>query len=401
MMFMTKRNSIPPMLEEIAGLRRQLHENPGLAYEEDFASDLVAQKLTEWGITFTRGMAKTGIVATIEGREPGTKSVGLRADMDALPIEEKTERKWASKVPGKMHACGHDGHTAILLGTAKYLNETRNFAGKVHLIFQPAEEGGRGANVMIDEGLFDRFPVDAVYALHNWPGVPLGKAIVRPGPIMAGVDDIKVTIKGKGGHAAYPHKCIDPTTAICAMVTALQNIVARNVSPLDSAVISVTNVHSGGGAFNVIPEEAWLSGTIRTFKRDVRDMVHARIKDTVSHLAAAYGVQAEVQLSELIDPTTNDAAQTEFAIGALQRVLGVENVDPNCEPTMGGEDFGAMLELKPGCYVKLGQGVKMVDSAHNQGLHTPRYDFNDDLIPIAMDYFAEIVESALPVPANK
>lgn len=398
---MTKRNAIPPMKEEFAAYRRAMHENPGTLYEEFFASDLIAERLSAWGIPHVRGIGKTGIIATIEGQKNTSgKAIGLRADIDALPVDELSGQPWSSKVPGKMHACGHDGHTAILLGAAKYLNETKNFDGKVHLIFQPAEEGGRGAFAMIEDGLFKGdFKCDAVYALHNWPYLPVGKAGIRPGPIMAAVDEFDVAIKGVGGHAAYPHKCVDSIAAGVALYTAFQTIISRNVPPLEPAVLSVTNFKAGTGAFNVIPDAAHISGTVRTYDRGVRDMIEATMQRMVDDVAKAYGVTMTFKYDRNIDATINDPVHTQIAADAMARIIGAENVDTNTAPSMGGEDFGGMLAVVPGAYINVGQGTPDPNSPHNQGLHHPRYDFNDEVLPIAIDYFVELAESSMPLKA--
>lgn len=396
---MTKRNSIPPMKEEVAGWRRELHQHPGLKFEEDYASDFVAAKLTEWGIPFKRGLGKTGIVGIIEGKKNTSgKTIGLRADLDALPITETSGQPWMSKISGKMHACGHDGHTSTLLGAAKYLNETKNFNGRVLLIFQPGEEGGRGAFAMMRDGLFkDDLKCDAVYALHNWPALPLGTAGIRPGPMMAAVDLFTIKIGGVGGHAAYPARCVDPIVIGSSLVTALQGIVARMVPPQEMAVLSVTNFNAGTGAFNVIPDSAEITGTVRTFNPDIRDLMENRIKKMATEICSSYNAKVSVDYEREIDPTINHPDHTLVAAEAMGRILGTENVNTNIQPTLGGEDFGGMLMAVPGAYIFVGQGTADPASPHNRGLHNPGYDFNDDLLPIGMDYFAELVESGLPM----
>lgn len=391
-------NRAADMKDEIAALRRELHQNPQTAYEEEFASNLIAQKLTEWGISFKRGYATTGIVATIEGQSSQSgKTIGLRADIDALDIIEKSGQPWASKTPGKMHGCGHDGHTAILLGTAKYLQETKNFDGKVHLIFQPAEEGGRGADKMIEDGLFDDFPCDSVYGLHNWPGLPLGRMETRVGALMANVDEFVIEITGKGGHAAMPDKTIDPAICAAQLVTALQTIVSRNASPVEPLVVSVTNINVGTGAFNVIGDSAKLTGTVRSFSEEMRQFARKRIEEICAGIGATFG--AKVEMTEFIfgtDATINTEAETHFAASCAAKILGADNVSTKADLCMGGEDFGSFLKVKPGAYVFMGQGTKQ-DSPHNHGLHSPFYDFNDDLIPIGMSYFSALVEEAMPL----
>ncbi len=389
-------NRVADFKDELAGIRRSLHENPQTKYEETFASNLVAEKLTEWGIPFRRGIAVTGIVATIEGRKTDSgKSIGLRADMDALDITEKSGQSWASKNPGKMHACGHDGHTSTLLGAAKYLNETRNFNGKVHLIFQPAEEGGCGADKMIEEGLFRDFPCDYVFGIHNWPISPVGKIAMRPGPILASVTEFSITIRGVGGHAAMPHQTVDPVVVASHIVTALQSIVSRNVDPVDTVVVSITNMNSGTGAFNIISDEAKMVGTVRTFNNDTRDMVVKRIDSIIQNVAAAFGATAESNFIFHNYATINSADGVEIAARAASLVVGAENVDTNCPPSMGGEDFSAYLREKPGAFVFVGQGVPDKTSPHSRGLHHPAYDFNDDILPIGISYFAALVEDVL------
>ena len=347
---MTLINSIAAMKDEITAARRELHQNPQTAYEETFASDLVAKKLTEWGVPFKRGMAGTGIVATIEGQKNDSgKAIGLRADMDALDMVETSGQAWASKIPGKMHGCGHDGHTAMLLGAAKYLSETRNFNGKVHLIFQPAEEGGAGAMKMIEEGLFKQFPMQSVFGMHNWPGIPRGKMGLRTGPIMASSDSFDITITGKGGHAALPHLNIDPIVAGAHIVTALQSIVARQVDPVDQGVVSITNFKAGQGAHNVIPEQAFLSGTYRAFRVETRKLLQRRIEEIATGFAKTFNTAIEIKFHDGYDPTINSAAESAFCAEVARGLLGAENVEDNVEPCMGAEDFGAMTQAVPGC----------------------------------------------------
>lgn len=392
-------NSIAALKEEITAARRELHQNPQTAYEETFASDLVAKKLTDWGIPFKRGMAGTGIVATIEGQKTDSgKAIGLRADMDALDMIETSGQPWASKIPGKMHGCGHDGHTAMLLGAAKYLSETRNFNGKVHLIFQPAEEGGAGAMKMIAEGLFKQFPMKAVYGMHNWPGIPRGKMGLRPGPIMASSDSFDIVITGKGGHAALPHLNIDPIVAGSHIVTALQSIVSRQVDPVDQGVVSITNFKAGQGAHNVIPEQAHLSGTYRAFRVETRKLLQQRIEEIATGLAKTFNTTIEIKFHDGYDPTINTPEESVFCANIARELLGAGNVDDNVEPCMGAEDFGAMLLEAPGCYVWMGQGEPdKKDSPHNKFLHNTGYDFNDEIIPLGVEYWARLAEAALPL----
>lgn len=396
---MTKRNSIANMTEEMAVWRRELHENPGIAYEETYSAAFVEKKLKEWGIPFKSGIAVTGIVATIEGKGSG-KTIGLRGDMDALPVIEKSGQPWASKIEGKMHACGHDGHTTIMLAAAKYFNETRNFSGKVHLIFQPAEEGARGADKMIDEGLFDDFPCDEIYGLHNWPYLPVGKAELRAGPLLASADKFTVNIAGVGGHAAYPQTTRDVIPAGAALVQAFQTIISRNIEPVQPCVLSVTNFQAGTGAFNVIPDAAMINGTVRTFNEGVRQQIKERMSDICHSIGQAYQVEISFEYTIGIDATVNTPKEAAFAADILRGLLGDENVNDDCDLCMGAEDFGSFLYKVPGAYVFLGQATNDKNSPHNQTLHSPYYDFNDDILPVAVDYFAELVETANPADKN-
>jgi len=394
---MTTSNSIAALKDEIAGYRRELHQNPQTNYEEKFASDLVQRKLTEWGITFKTGYGVTGVVATIEGQQNDSgKSIALRCDMDALDMTETSGQPWASKIPGKMHGCGHDGHTAMMLGAAKYLSETRNFNGTVHLIFQPAEEGGGGADRMMKDGLLRDFKIDAAFGLHNWPQMPKGTIGLRSGPIMASTSDFKITVKGKGGHAAMPHLNIDPVPAAAQIVTAMQTIVSRKVDPVDQAVVSITNINGGSGATNVIPDFVTLTGTFRTFKIETRTMIGQRIEQIAQSIAAAFGCTAAVELEAGYDPTINSDKESAFCAEVARALVGADNVNANVEPCMGAEDFGAFLQKVPGCYIWMGQGEPDPVSPHNKGLHNTGYDFNDGIIPLGIEYWARLVEAALP-----
>jgi amidohydrolase len=390
---MTKRNSIADMTEEMTAWRRELHQNPGIAYQETYSAKFVEDKLKEWGISYKGGIAKTGIVATIEGQSnTSNKSIGLRGDMDALPVTEK------SKVDGVMHACGHDGHTTILLAAAKYFNETKNFDGKVQLFFQPAEEGARGADTMIEEGVLDEFPVDAMYGLHNWPFLDIGKAELRSGPLLASSDRFVIELKGEGGHGAYPQNTKDSIVAGAAVVQALQTIVSRNIAPTEPVVISVCNFQAGMGADNVIPDSARISGTVRTFNEEVRCDIEKRIAHVCENIGKAYGVDIKMtEYNRCIDATINTPDESKFAADTLRDLLGAENVNDNCDLCMGGEDFGSFLYKVPGAYIFLGQGTSDQKSPHNQTLHSPFYDFNDDILPVAVDYFAELVERSMAV----
>lgn len=394
---MTLSNSIAALKDEIAAYRRELHQNPQTSYEETFASGLVQKKLTEWGIPFKTGYAVTGIVATIEGAQNTSgKSIALRADMDALNIVEASGQPWASKIPGKMHGCGHDGHTAMLLGAAKYLSETRNFNGTVHLIFQPAEEGGAGAIRMIEQGLFKDFKIDAVFGMHNWPGMKKGTIGLRPGPIMASSDTFEIVVTGRGGHAAMPNRSIDPVIIAAHIITMLQTVVSREIDPVDQAVLSITNVNAGTGADNVIPDKAVLTGTFRAFQVATRQRLGRRIGEIASAVATSMGGSATAEVFNGYDPTINSAAESAFCADICRALVGAENVDANVEPCMGAEDFGAMLQEVPGCYIWMGQAEADTASPHNKGLHNAGYDFNDEIIPLGVEYWARLVETALP-----
>lgn len=392
-------NSLAAQKDEMAEWRHELHENPQTCYEEEFASALVQKKLTEWGIPFKTGYGVTGVVATIEGQKTDSgKAIALRADMDALDITEATGLPYASKNKGKMHACGHDGHTATLLGAAKYLNENKSFNGTVHLIFQPAEEGGRGAHRMIGDGLFKDFPCDYVFGIHNWPWEPVGRIGMRTGPILASVDEFKIRITGKGGHAAMPHDTVDPVVIASQIVMALQTIVSRNVSPVDTAVVSVTNLNAGTGAFNIIPEAAAMTGTVRTFSNETRHFVKERIEKLCHNIAGSFGASVEMDYSFDTDPTVNTEDGIRMAAAAAADVVGEENVNTNYDPCMGGEDFGAYLTHKPGAFIFVGQGVEGDENAaSSRGLHNPHYDFNDDILPIGASYFARLIEKHMPL----
>ena len=384
-------NRIAEFTPELTAWRQDLHQHPELGFQEHRTSDFVAARLAEWGIEVHRGIAGTGLVGVLKG-QPGKGSIGLRADMDALPMQEANQFGHASKTPGKMHGCGHDGHTTTLLGAAKYLAETRNFAGTVNFIFQPAEEGGGGGRVMVEEGLFERFPCDAVYGIHNDPSLPLGQAAVVDGTILAASDRVFITIKGFGGHAAKPHLAVDPVMVGAHVLVALQAVVARRVDPVDSAVLSICQFHSGS-ANNVIPAEAELSGTVRTLKPETRDLMEKLIAQVAEGTAAAHGATATVRYERLYPPTINHRAQTERAALAAAKVLGEAGVKRDLPPIMGGEDFSFLLLARPGCFVMMGQA-----GADKGGVpvHHPLYDFNDDMLPVGASYFASLVEQELP-----
>lgn len=378
---------------ELQALRRDLHAHPELAFGESRTSTRVAEKLAEWGVEVHRGLARTGVVGVIRGKA-GSRAVGLRADMDCLPVEEANGFAHKSQHAGRMHACGHDGHTAMLLGAARYLAETRNFSGTAFVIFQPAEESGGGGNVMVQEGLFRRFPADEIYALHNWPGLPPGKMAVRAGPVMAATDEVRITLRGRGGHAALPHLAVDPVVAAAQVIVALQTIASRNVNPVDAVVVSLCSMQTSQvGAFNIIPDSVTLAGTVRTFRAQTRDLAERRVKEIAAKVAEALGASAELDYRRGYPPTVNSAREAEFAARVGRRVFGEGNVVTDHEPTMGGEDFSYMLQERPGAYVFLGQGGQ----EHGCFLHNPRYDFNDEVIPLGAGYLAALVEEALPL----
>ena len=386
---------------ELQQIRRDLHAHPELCYEEQRTADVVAAKLTEWGIPVIRGLGVTGVVGIIKN---GTsdRSIGLRADMDALPMQEVNTFDHASRHPGKMHACGHDGHTAMLLGAAKHLAEHRNFDGTVYLVFQPAEEGGAGAKRMIEDGLFEQCPMDAIYGMHNWPGIPAGHMSVCEGPMMASSNEFYLTIKGKGAHAAQPHKGIDPVMVAVQIAQSWQTIISRQKSPLDTAVLSITQIHAGS-ATNVIPDEAKMVGTVRTFTWPVLDMIEQRMDEMARHTAAAFGAEAQFRFRRNYPPLVNHASETRFAVDVMKSLLGAERVDDNVEPTMGAEDFAYFLQEKPGCYMFIGNGEgEHREGGHGLGpcvLHNGSYDFNDNLLPIGASFWVKLVEKSLPQSA--
>ena len=387
-------DSIVTQAAGIAAVRRDIHAHPELCYEEVRTADLVAAKLTEWGIPIRRGMGTTGVVGIVHGRDGGAsgRAIGLRADMDALPMQEHNRFAHASQHAGKMHACGHDGHTAMLLAAAQHFARHRHFDGTVYLIFQPAEEGGGGAREMIKDGLFSEFPMEAVFGMHNWPGLPTGSFSASAGPVMASTSEFKITIRGKGGHAALPHTGIDPVPVACQMVMGFQTIITRNKKPVDAGVISVTMVHTGE-ATNVVPDHAELQGTVRTFTYEVLDLIEKRMKEIAEHTCAAYGTACEFEFKRNYPPTVNHPAETAFAREVLAEIVGPERVLAQ-EPTMGAEDFAYMLQAKPGCYVFIANGDgDHREIGHGEGpcvLHNPNYDFNDDLIPLGATYWVEL-----------
>ena len=382
-------NAIAGSAEEMKGWRRHLHAHPELAFDCHATASFIAERLRAFGVDeIHEGIAQSGIVAIVEGQGEGP-TIGLRADMDALPIEEATGAPHASTVPGKMHACGHDGHVTMLLGAAKYLCETRRFKGRVALIFQPAEEDGGGGEVMVREGIMDRFGIGRVFAVHNAPGVPLGHFNTTPGPLMASVDTATVHVTGKGGHGATPHECVDPVVAIVGMVQAVQTIVTRNVHALAEVVISVTQVHAGT-ASNIVPETGWFCATIRSFDPQVRDLLKQRFHEIVEGHAQAYGVTARVDYDWGYPATVNDAGEAAFAAEVAREVAGTGAVEANAPREMGSEDFSYMLEARPGAYLFMGTGP-------GAGLHHPAFDFNDEAAPIGASFFARLVERAQPL----
>ncbi len=392
-------NLIDPIVSgaaEIAALRRDLHAHPELCFKEVRTADVVAAKLTEWSIPIHRGLGTTGVVGIVKA---GTsqRAIGLRADMDALPMQEVNTFAHASRHAGRMHACGHDGHTAMLLAAAKHLAQHRDFDGTVYLIFQPAEEGGGGAREMIKEGLFEQFPMEAVFGLHNWPGLAQGQFAASAGPVMASSNEFKIIVRGKGGHAAMPHNALDPVPVACQMVQAFQTIISRNTKPIEAGVISVTMVHAGE-ATNVIPNHCELQGTVRTFTFELLDMIESRMREMAQHTAAAFGMECDFEFRRNYPPTINEAGVVEFARGVMADIVGADNVLTQ-EPTMGAEDFAYMLMAKPGCYIFLGNGDGDHRAMGHGGgpcmLHNPSYDFNDDLIPLGATYWVQLANKWL------
>ncbi|MCO5356788.1 M20 aminoacylase family protein [Acidovorax kalamii] len=397
-------DSIVTQAASIAAVRRDIHAHPELCFEEVRTADVVAGKLTEWGIPIHRGMGTTGVVGIVKGRDGGAsgRAIGLRADIDALPMQEFNTFAHASKHQGKMHACGHDGHVAMLLAAAQHFAKHRNFDGTVYLIFQPAEEGGGGAREMIKDGLFEQFPMEAVYGMHNWPGMPVGQFAVSPGPVMASSNEFKITIRGKGSHAALPHNGIDPVPIACQMVQAFQTIITRNKKPVDAGVISVTMIHAGE-ATNVVPDSCELQGTVRTFTLEVLDLIEKRMQQIAEHTCAAHDAVCEFEFVRNYPPTVNSAPEAEFARAVMTSIVGESNVLAQ-EPTMGAEDFAFMLQAKPGayCFIANGDGAHR-EMGHGGGpctLHNPSYDFNDDLIPLGATYWVKLAEAWLAQPAK-
>ncbi|WP_417723687.1 M20 aminoacylase family protein [Salipiger sp.] len=382
-------NSIAAEAEQMTVWRRYLHQHPELMFDCVKTAAFVVEKLRSFGISeIHEGIAKTGVVAIIEGRGPGP-TIGLRADMDALPMDDLSGTEHASTVPGVAHTCGHDGHTVMLLGAARYLAATRNFAGRVALIFQPAEEGGGGGKVMVEEGMMERFGIEEVYGIHNAPGDPAGHIRTAPGALMAAADSFRIEIAGKGGHGASPHLAVDPIPAAVATVQALQTVVSRNTDPLDRLVLSVTEIHSGT-AHNIIPGTAWLGGTVRSFRPEVRNLAEERLRDIATAQAEVFGCTVEVVYDRGYPPCVNHPEQARFAADVAREVVGDDKVDGNCDPIMPAEDFAYMLQARPGAYLFLGQGDTPV-------CHHPEYDFNDAIAPIGASFFARLVETAMPL----
>ncbi|BCG85660.1 MULTISPECIES: M20 aminoacylase family protein [unclassified Mesorhizobium] len=381
-------NRAAEMQDEVAGWRRHLHQTPELNFDVFKTAAFVTEKLKEFGCDdVVTGLGKTGVVGIIRGRQGEGATIGLRADMDALPLNEITGKAYASTVPGKMHACGHDGHTAMLLGAAKYLAETRNFAGSVAVIFQPAEEGGGGGNEMVKDGMMERFGIAKVFGMHNMPGLPVGQFAIRPGPIMAATAEFTITVKGRGGHAAMPHGTIDPIVIASQLVGALQTIASRSTDPVEAVVVSVTKFHAGD-AYNIIPESAEIAGTVRTLRKEIAKKSEERIRAICDGLATAFGARIEVDYQANYPVTFNHAEETVFASDVAADVAGDSHVHRGIQPVMGGEDFSYMLEARPGAFIFIGNG----DTA---GLHNPAYDFNDEAIPHGMSYWVKLAETAL------
>ncbi len=395
-------DSILTQAAGIAAVRRDIHAHPELCFQEVRTADVVAQKLTDWGIPVHRGLGTTGVVGIVHGRDGGKsgRAIGLRADMDALPMQEHNTFAHASQHAGKMHACGHDGHVAMLLAAAQHFAKHRNFDGTVYLIFQPAEEGGGGAREMIKDGLFEQFPVEAVFGMHNWPGLPVGTFAASAGPVMASSNEFHIVIRGKGSHAALPHNGIDPVPVACQMVQAFQTIITRNKKPVDAGVISVTMIHTGE-ATNVVPDSCEIQGTVRTFTYEVLDMIERRMQEIAEHTCAAFGATCEFQFHRNYPPTINHPAETAFVREVLTGIVGADQVLVQ-EPTMGAEDFAYMLQARPGCYIFIanGEGAHR-EIGHGGGpctLHNPSYDFNDDLIPLGATYWVRLAEQWLSQP---
>jgi hippurate hydrolase len=381
-------NRAAELQAEVSEWRRHLHANPEILYDVENTAAFVSAKLAEFGVDeIVNGIGRTGVVGVIKGRGTSTRAIGLRADMDALPLEEISGKPWASQVPGRMHACGHDGHTAMLLGAAQHLAQTRNFNGRVIVIFQPAEEGGAGALAMVQDGLMERFAIEEVYGMHNMPGQPVGTFSIRKGGIMAAPDKFFITVKGRGGHAAEPHKAVDPIAIGAQILTNLQLIASRNANPLRSVVVSVTRFNAGT-THNIIPEEALLAGTVRSLDETVRDLAETRIREIARGIANANGAEADVVYERACPVTVNHPAETEHAARAAMDIVGKDQVNTEVDPSMAGEDFAFMLQARPGAYIMIGHG-------DTPGLHNPAYDFNDDILSYGISYWVRLAEQRL------
>ncbi|CAF3902621.1 unnamed protein product [Rotaria sp. Silwood1] len=387
----TLLSQIRSMQPELALIRQDIHAHPETAMKEIRTAALVASKLKQWGLTVTEEVGRLGVVGTLQSNKPGSRSIGLRADMDALELTEQNDVPYVSTTPGVMHACGHDGHTTMLLGAAKYLAENRDsFCGTVHFVFQPAEEKEDGAITMIQDKLFDRFPMDAIYGQHNRPSLGIGQFAIRAGPMMAAADTWIVIFRGTGGHGASPHLATDVTVLLAQFLSSLQTIVSRNISPIDAAVVSVGAIQSGSfGSLNVLPSELRIGGTARSFTKEVRDRIELRITELAHGIASNFGCTAEVQYKREGIPLVNHAQSTERAIKAAESLVGAQNVNRDVAPTMGGEDFASMLEQRPGAYIMIGNGTP------SGKLHSPTYNFNDDVIPFGVGYFVRLIQQEL------
>ncbi|MDT9002158.1 M20 aminoacylase family protein [Paucibacter sp. APW11] len=383
---------------ELTALRRELHAMPELGFQEHKTSARIEQALRVIGVDEVHvGIGRTGLVALIHGRRRSSgRLLGLRADIDALPLQEASDLPWRSATPGRMHACGHDGHTAMLLGAARYLAETRNFDGSAVLIFQPGEEGYAGAREMIADGLFERFPVESVYAMHNWPHLPAGTIGLNEGAMMAASDKVEIVIRGRGGHGAHPHLSVDPVLVAAHIITAVQSLVSRNVAPIDQAVVSLCAMQAGDlNAFSVIPDEARLIGTVRSFKPEVQQLIEQRLEALVQGVASGFGAEARVDYQRSYPATINSAAEARFAMQVAESLVGPDRLIRDLPPSMGSEDFSYMLQVKPGAYLRLGQRSERCQA----GLHNPHYDFNDDVLPLGAALFASLIEQGLPLAA--
>jgi len=383
---------IDAFADELTAIRRDLHAHPEIGFEEVRTSGIVAEKLAQWGIEVHRGLGGTGVVGVLKGKGNGSKRVGLRADMDALPMEENTNLQWRSTIPGRFHGCGHDGHTTILLGTARYLAETRNFDGTVHFIFQPAEEGLGGARAMIKDGLFEKFPCDEIYGLHNAPDLNHGELAILPGPAMSGADFFDITINGYGAHGAMPERSKDPIVIAMAVVQALQSIVSRNVSPTEAAVVSITQVHAGS-AYNVIPGEAKLAGTVRAFSDEVRALIRERMRAICAGMAAAFKVEIDVEIRDIFSVLVNQEEHSRVVAEVARTVVGPTNVKTRSQLKMGSEDFADMLQAVPGAYFWLGHDGSVP-------VHNPAFTLDDKILPVGASMFARIIETRLPMGSH-